>query len=151
MYLSVDKKSCELQLAGFFFPGGDWGFHPPPPPSGKIFCQFPSRHLSPFLDQDLSPPTKVPPRKFEKFKYIFVSNLTTFKLKSTLKSCSKKWHNFALGGQFWLQSGFFRKFPPYKKILSPPIKYLEKKPWLLGLEKMTYLPQNIWMHECIGN
>ena len=66
-----------------FFPGGDWG-----PPSGKNFANPPPiRHLSPFLDQGLSPPAEVRPQKFEKFKYIFVSNLTTFKLKSTLKSC----------------------------------------------------------------
>ena len=43
--------------------------------------------MSPFLDQGLSPPqAEVRPRKFEKFKYIYVSNLTTFKLKSTLKA-----------------------------------------------------------------
>ena len=33
------------------------------------------------------PPAEVRPPKFEKLKYIFVSNLTTFKLKSTFKSC----------------------------------------------------------------
>ena len=30
---------------------------------------------------------EVCPQKFGKFKYIFVSNLTTFKLKSTFKNC----------------------------------------------------------------
>ena len=57
-------------------------------PSGENFVNPLIRHLSPFLDQGLSPPpAEVRPRKFEKFKYIFVSNLTTFKLESTLKSC----------------------------------------------------------------
>ena len=67
-----------------FFPGGGLGGSPHP---AKILPIPPIRHLSPFLDQGLSPPAEVRPRKFEKFKYIFVSNLTTFKLKSTLKSC----------------------------------------------------------------
>ena len=70
--------------AGFFSGGGTGG-----PPIRRNFCQSPPphRHLSPFLDQGLSPPAEVCPRKFEKIKYIFVSNLTNFKLKSTLKSC----------------------------------------------------------------
>ena len=69
---------------GFFPGGGGLGV----PPSGENFANPPIRHLSPFLDQGLfPPPAEVRPRKFEKFKYIFVSNLTTFKLKSTLKSC----------------------------------------------------------------
>ena len=47
----------------------------------------PIQHLSPFLDQGLSPlPAKVRPRKFEKFKYI-LCHICTFKLKSILKSC----------------------------------------------------------------
>ena len=71
-----------MKIQGFF-PGGDGG----PPNPAKILPIPPIRHLSPFLDQGLSPPAEVRPRKFEKFKYIFVSNLTTFKLKSTLKSC----------------------------------------------------------------
>ena len=65
-----------------FFLGGLGG-----PPSGENFANPPIQHLSPFSDQGLSPPAEVHPRKFEKFKYIFVSNLITFKLKSTLKSC----------------------------------------------------------------
>ena len=67
------------------FSWGDWGS----PPSGKNFVNPPIWHLSPFLDQGLSYPAEVRPRKFEKFRYIFVSNLTvrTFKLKSTLKRC----------------------------------------------------------------
>ena len=65
-----------------FFLGGLGGPH-----LVKILPIPPIRHLSPFLDQGLSPPAEVRPRKFEKFTYIFVSNLTTFKLKSTLKSC----------------------------------------------------------------
>ena len=52
-------------------------------PAGENFVNPPIRHLSPFLNQGLSPPAVVRPRKFEKLKYIFVSNLTTFMLKST--------------------------------------------------------------------
>ena len=72
---------CVMSDQGLF-PGGMGG-----PPIWQKFCQSPIRHLSPFLDQGLSPLAEVRPWKFEKFKYIFVSNLTTFKLKSTLKSC----------------------------------------------------------------
>ena len=95
------------------FPGGDWGS-----PIRRKFCQSPPhQHLSPFLDQGLFPPAEVRPRKFEKFKYILVSNLTIFMLKSTIKSCSscltKKWPNFASSGQFWLQSDFFASPPPH--------------------------------------
>ena len=57
------------------------------PPYGENFVNPPIRHMSPFLDQGLYSPAEVRPRKFEKFEYIFVSNLTTFKLKSTLRSC----------------------------------------------------------------
>ena len=47
-----------------------------------------------------------------------------------------EWPNFALNRQFWLQSDFFSQVPPPSdfvpvgwgpKILSPPIKNLEKK------------------------
>ena len=114
------------------------------PQSGKNLVNHPIRHLSPFLDQGLSPPAKVCPWKFEKFKYIFVSNLTTFKLKSTLKSCIsclKKWPNFPLGGQFRLQSDFFCKSPlhptPFLSVIDrdqkfwvPPSKFREKNPYL---------------------
>ena len=65
-----------------FFPGGTGGS----PHPAKILSIPPIRQLFPFLDQGLSPPAEVRPQKFEKFKYIFVSNLTTFKLKSTLKT-----------------------------------------------------------------
>ena len=71
-------KSCRV-----FFSRGDWG-----PPSSENFVNPPIRLLSPFLDRGLSlPPAEVHPQRFENFKYILVSNLTTFKLKSTLKSC----------------------------------------------------------------
>ena len=51
---------------------------------------------------------------------------------------AKKWPNFALGGQFWLQSDFFHKSLPHptlspsgtdgtKNFESLPIKNLEKK------------------------
>ena len=51
---------------------------------------------------------------------------------------AKKWPNFALSGQLWLQSDFFRKSPHptsspsgtdgHRKFWVPPIKNLEKKP-----------------------
>ena len=63
-----------------FFPGGTGG-----PPSSKNFVNPPIRHLSPFLDQGLSPQLRFVPENLK--KYIFLSSLTTFKLKSTLKSC----------------------------------------------------------------
>ena len=62
---------------------GDWGS----PPSGENFANPPSGTCPRFWTKACPPPAKVCPRKFEKFKYIFVSNLTTFKLKSTLESC----------------------------------------------------------------
>ena len=62
-----------------FFPGGQGS------PIWRKFCQSPIWNLSPFLDQGLSPQAEVRPRKFETFKYTFVSNLTTFKLKSNFK------------------------------------------------------------------
>ena len=69
----------------FLGEGEDWGI----PPSGKKFCQSPHLTLVPVFGPRLVPPSpaEVRPRKLEKFKYIFVSNLTTFKLRSTLKSC----------------------------------------------------------------
>ena len=68
-----------------FFPGGDWGGSPHPT---KILPIPPPSDTCPrFWTKTCSPPAEVRPRKFEKFKYIFVSNLTTFKLKSTLISC----------------------------------------------------------------
>ena len=53
---------------------------------------------------------------------------------------AKKWPNFALSGQFWLQSDFFSQVPPIQlharrgptgteNFKSPPIKNFEKKPW----------------------
>ena len=89
----LSKKKNEIQIFNWYIliqyetytemQGFSWSPHP-----AKILPIPPHiRHLSPFLDQGLSPPAEVRPRKFEKFKYIFVSNLTTFKLKSTLKSC----------------------------------------------------------------
>ena len=68
-----------------FFPGGGLGGSPP---SGKNFANPPPSDTCPrFWTKACPPSAEVRPRKFEKFKYIFVSNLTTFKLKSTLKSC----------------------------------------------------------------
>ena len=59
------------------------------PPSGENFANPHYPTLVSVLDQGLPspPPVEVRPQKFEKSKYIFVSNLTTFKPKSTFKSC----------------------------------------------------------------
>ena len=65
-----------------FFPGGDGGN-----PIRQNFCQSPPIDTCPrFWTKACPPPAEVRPRKFEKFKYIFVSNLTTFKLKSKKKA-----------------------------------------------------------------
>ena len=56
------------------------------PLNRQKFCQSPPSDTCPrFWTKACPPPAEVRPRKFEKFKYMFVSNLTTFKLKSTLK------------------------------------------------------------------
>ena len=99
-----------------FFFWGDWG-----PPIRQI-CQSPIRHLSPFLDQGLFPPPppgKVRPRKFEKSKYIFVSNLTYFKLKSTfkrlyfmLKIAKNGW--YCIRWAVLASVGFLNKSPPIR-------------------------------------
>ena len=83
----LTKTSREYRLAQGFFLGENGG---PPPPIRRKFCQFPPPHptlLPVFWTKACPPPppAEVRPRKFEKFEYIFVSNLTTFKLKSTLK------------------------------------------------------------------
>ena len=75
----------ETRNSRVFFPGGGLGGSPHPE---KILPIPPHPTLVPVFGPRLvPPPAEVRPRKFEKFKYIFVSNLTTFKLKSTLKSC----------------------------------------------------------------
>ena len=72
---------------GFFL--GEPGVLPHP---AKILSIPPSTQVCPLFGPRLVPPPPAEdrPRKFEKSKYIFVSNLTTFKLKSTLKSCISK-------------------------------------------------------------
>ena len=51
---NLQSSSSEPQRPMYagFFPGGDWGV----PPSSKNFVNPPIQHLSPFLDQGLSPP-----------------------------------------------------------------------------------------------
>ena len=72
-----------VSCTGFFFPGGTGG-----PPIWRKFCQSPHPTLVPVFGPRLvPPPSRGSSPKFEKFEYIFVSNLTTFKPKSTLKSC----------------------------------------------------------------
>ena len=75
----------EEESQGFFSWGGTGGS----PPSGENFANPPPSDTCPrfWTKACPPPPAEVRPRKFEKFKYIFVSNLTTFKLKSTLNSC----------------------------------------------------------------
>ena len=55
-------------------------------PHRRKFWQSPHPRLVPVLGPRFvsPPPAEARPQKFEKFKYIFGSNLTTFKLKSTL-------------------------------------------------------------------
>ena len=80
MYIFCYVNLLNWSVAGFF--GGMGVPHP-----AKIQSP-PHPTLVPIFGPRLvSPPAEVRPGKFEKFKYIFVSNLTTFKLKSTLKSC----------------------------------------------------------------
>ena len=119
-----------------FFPGGF--------PIRQKFCQSPLRHLSPFLDQGLSPPpAEVRPPKFEKFKYIFVSNLTKYfqaqkylrKLYFMLK-IAKNSIILHKVGSFGFSRIFSQVPPPIdfvpigdEKILSPPHqKFREKNP-----------------------
>ena len=73
-----------LGYSGFFSWEGTGGS----PHPAKILPIPPHPTLVPVFGPRLvPPPAEVRPQKCEKFKYIFVSNLTTFKLKSTLKSC----------------------------------------------------------------
>ena len=122
-----------------FFPGGTGG-----PPSGQNFVPPHPTLVLVFGPRLVPPPRQGSSPKIWNLNYIFVSNLTTFKLKSTLKSCISCLilPNFALGGQFWLLLDFFRKSPPLsvflpvgthgdQKFWSPPIKNLEKKPCLV--------------------
>ena len=91
-YISVNKLNIKsvhyygatVMTAGFFFLGGGLGG----PPIRRKFRQSPPSDTCPrFWTKACPPPAEVRPRKFEKFKYIIVSNLTTFELKSTLNSC----------------------------------------------------------------
>ena len=84
LYIYIYKAVHVGPMYSGFFPGG-LGV----PPIQRKFCQSPPPHptLVPIFGPRLVPPAEVRPRKVEKFEYIFVSNLTTSKLKSTLKSC----------------------------------------------------------------
>ena len=119
-----------MKGSGFFSWGGLGG-----PPIWQKFCQSPPSDTCPrFWTKACPPPAEVRPRKFEKFKYIFVSNLTTFKLKSTFKSCI----SFCIKWAVLVLVGFFSQVPPHptlspsetdgdRKFWVPPIKNLEKK------------------------
>ena len=56
-------------------------------PIRQKFCQSPHPTLVPIFWPRLVPPSRGSSLKIWKFKYIFVSNLTSCKLKSTWKSC----------------------------------------------------------------
>ena len=60
----------DMQNSGFFPGGGGQGGLGGPTIRQKFFQSPPIRHLSPFLDQGLSPLAVVRPQKFEKFKHI---------------------------------------------------------------------------------
>ena len=99
----TDKHIDRMYYSGFFSWGGGGGRGQTGrvPPSGKNFVNPPHLTLVPIFGPKLvPPPAEVCPPKFEKFKYIFVSNLTTFKLKKYLKKLYimlkiAKWPNFA--------------------------------------------------------
>ena len=99
MYKSPNVQHCCLQpiwlswlyystgaMQFFCLRGFSWGTGGSPHPV-KILSIPPHPTLVPIFGPRLVPPAEVRPQKFEKFKYILVPNLTTFKLKSTLKSC----------------------------------------------------------------
>ena len=124
---------------GFFWGGGL-------PPFGKNFANPPIRHLSPFLDQGLSPPPPEPRLVPENLKnsntflcqiWLLLSSKVPYKAVFHALN-SQKWPNFALGGQFWLQTDFFCKVPPPIRLRPhrgpTGTKNFEKKtPDLLGL------------------
>ena len=83
LYIYIYKAVHVGPMYSGFFPGGLGG-----PPIRRKFCQSPPSDTCPrFWTKACPPPAEVRPQKVEKFEYIFVSNLTTSKLKSTLKSC----------------------------------------------------------------
>ena len=140
----------EFSMGRVFSGGGGLGGVPP---SGENFVNPPSDTCPRFCTKACPPPAEVRPPKFENFKYIFVSNLTAFKLKSTKKlyfmlKIAKKWPNFASGGQFWLQADFFCKSPtsdfipvgPTKNFESPHQKIREKT--LMGRGTQRLLKRN---------
>ena len=114
------------------------------PPIRRKFCQSPPSDTCPrFWTKACPPPAEVRPRKFERFKYIFVSNLTTFKLKSTFKKLhympkiAKNGLILHLAGSFGFSQIFFASPPPSDfvpvgdrrgpKILSPPHQKFREK------------------------
>ena len=67
-----------------FFSWGDWGV---PHPAKILPIPPPSDTCPRFWTKACPPPAKIRPRKFEKFKYISVSNLTNFSAQKYLKNC----------------------------------------------------------------
>ena len=73
---------------------------------------------------------------------------------------TKKWPNFALGGQFWLQADFFWQVPPpirlhprqepigTKNFESPSIKNLEENPELFAHPKEGRT--SLWLRPCFN-
>ena len=72
--LKVPFPTCVVRTRTYqgFFPGGTGG-----PPSSENFANPPSDTCPRFWTKACPPPpAEVRPQKFEKFEYIFVSNLT---------------------------------------------------------------------------
>ena len=107
------RSSCLASWCTWFFSRGTGGR-----PAWREFCLPPPSDTCPRFWTKVCttppPPRFDRPRKFEKFKYI-VSNLTTFMLKSILKSCLKIAKNGLIlhWGQFCLNNLIFSpQVPP---------------------------------------
>ena len=77
MPTDTDVHATAVANMSGFFPGGTGG-----PPMQQKFCSSPHPILVPVFGPSLVTPAEVRPRKFEKFRHVFVSNLTTSKLKT---------------------------------------------------------------------
>ena len=87
IFFRPDNYVCTSPMHRVFFLGGGGGWGTGGPPIRRKFCQSPHLTLVPVFGPRLVPPSRGSSPKIRKFKYILVSNLTTFQLKSTLKSC----------------------------------------------------------------
>ena len=102
-----------------FFLRGDWGG----PPIRRKICQSPPSDTCPHFWTKAGPPQ---PR----FVPENLKNLNTFLCQIWLHAKnSKKWPNFALSGQLWLQSDFFASPPPHPTS-SPSVPDGDRKFWV---------------------